>query len=232
MTSPDRRANRLTGAELAFTVAEWSQLPPAIGRELAFAGRSNAGKSSAINALTNRHRLAFVARRPGKTRTIQFYRVGADRYLVDLPGYGYAQVSAAVRAHWERLLESYLAKRRTLVGLVLIMDARHPLTPLDEQLLNWILPRALPVHILLNKADKLTRAHAAATLRSVEQRLESMPCQCSAQLFSSTQRTGVEQARDVIGRWLAIDSREQGDAGSRQNKNPRLKGSKAGGEMP
>jgi GTP-binding protein len=203
-----RRANPLASAALAFTVAEWNQLPPATGRELAFAGRSNAGKSSAINALTNRRGLAFVARSPGKTRTIQFYRVGAERYLVDLPGYGYAKVSASVRAHWGRLLESYLTQRRALTGLVLIMDARHPLTPLDEQLLAWIVPRRLPVHVLLNKSDKLTRAQASATLRAVERRLEAGPCQCSVQLFSSAERTGVERALEVVTRWLALDTAE------------------------
>ena len=210
--------NPLASATLALTVAQWDQLPPATGRELAFAGRSNAGKSSAINALTNRRGLAFVARQPGKTRTIQFYRVGSDRYLVDLPGYGYARVPAAVRAQWQDLLESYLTKRRSLIGLVLIMDVRHPLTPLDEQMLSWILPRRIPVHILLNKADKLTRAHAAATLRSVEQRLESCPFRCSVQLFSSAQRTGVEQALDIIGRWLVLDDPEQTGASKKSAK--------------
>ena len=229
----DRRVNALANATLAFTVAELTQLPPATGRELAFAGRSNAGKSSAINALTNRRGLAYVARRPGKTRTVQFYQVGTDRYLVDLPGYGYARVSAAVRTQWDRLLEGYLTTRRSLIGLVLIMDVRHPLTPLDGQLLGWILPRKLPVHILLNKADKLTRAQASAALRAVEDRLASEPLQCSVQLFSSAQRTGVEQALEVISRWLALDATAHARAGeNRQNKNPRLKGSKAGGEMP
>ena len=199
----------ITNASLAFTVAEWGQLPPATGLELAFAGRSNAGKSSAINALTNRRGLAFVARRPGKTRTVQFYRVVDDRYLVDLPGYGYARVSTAVRAQWGRLLESYLRKRSSLVGLMLIMDIRHPLTPLDQRLLDWIGPRDLPVHILLNKADKLTRAHASATLREIEIRLRSVPCNCSVQIFSSVRPQGVGEAAAVIRRWLRLDPPDQ-----------------------
>ena len=181
-------------------------MPPATGCELAFAGRSNAGKSSAINALTNRRRLAYVARRPGKTRTIQFYRVAEDRHLVDLPGYGYAQVSQTERAQWGRLLEDYLAKRPSLVGLVLIMDIRHPLTPLDEQLLDWFLPRNLPVHILLNKSDKLSRAQRIGALRSVERALQSKTRACSVQLFSSVQPEGVEQAIDVIRRLLTLDA--------------------------
>ena len=196
----------LANATLACTVAEWNQLPPATGCELAFAGRSNAGKSSAINALTNRRRLAYVARRPGKTRTIQFYRVAEDRYLVDLPGYGYARVSQTERAQWGRLLEDYLAKRSSLIGLVLIMDIRHPLTPLDEQLLDWFLPRNLPVHILLNKADKLSRAQAIGALRSVERELQSKTRKCSVQLFSSVQPEGVEQAVGVIRQWLTLDA--------------------------
>lgn len=195
-------------AAFAFTVAEWSQLPPATGAEVAFAGRSNAGKSSAINALTGRRKLAFVARQPGKTRTIQFYRIGLERYLVDLPGYGYARVSAAVRARWTRLLEDYLTRRSSLIGLVLIMDIRHPLTALDEQLLAWIRPRGLPVHILLTKADKVTRGNARAIERDVERRLRESGCRCTVQSFSSATREGVEQAAELLSGWLTPDAAE------------------------
>ena len=207
--SGSRPSHPITSASLAFTVAEWAQLPPATGLELAFAGRSNAGKSSAINAIANRRSLAFVARRPGKTRTVQFYRIGEDRYLVDLPGYGYARVSAAVRAQWGRLLESYLRKRSSLVGLMMIMDIRHPLTPLDQQLLDWIGPRALPVHVLLNKSDKLTRAQASATLADVARRLQSIASNCSVQIFSSVRPEGVDQAVEVIRRRLRLDPADQ-----------------------
>ena len=200
--------NLFAQATLSLTVAELAQLPPPIGFEVAFAGRSNAGKSSAINTLTNRRRLAFVAKRPGKTRTIQFYSLVPERYLVDLPGYGYAPVSDAIHENWERLLEGYLLRRRSLVGLVLIMDSRHPLTPLDEQLLCWLLPRRLPVHILLTKADKLTRAAASATLNQVLQRFERSGYPCSAQLFSSLRHQGVELAQNVIGRWLGLGEPE------------------------
>ncbi len=225
--------NRFTQATLALTVAELVQLPPPTGLEVAFAGRSNAGKSSAINALTNRHRLAFVARRPGKTRTIQFYRLAPERYLVDLPGYGYARVSDVIHEQWERLLEGYLLRRRSLVGLILIMDSRHPLTPLDEQLLGWLLPRRLPVHILLTKADKLSRSTAIATLNQVLRRVAQSGFACSAQLFSSRRRDGVEFAQDVIGRWLGLSEPELTRLPAENpNKNPRLKGSKAGGEVP
>ena len=200
--------NPFTQATLALTVAELAQLPPSNGFEVAFAGRSNAGKSSAINALTNRRRLAFVAKRPGKTRTIQFYRLVPERYLVDLPGYGYAPVSDAIHEQWERLLEGYLLRRRSLVGLVLIMDSRHPLAPLDERLLSWLLPRRLPVHILLTKADKLSRATATATLNQVLQRVDQSGYACSAQLFSSLRHDGVELAQGVIGRWLGLSEPE------------------------
>jgi GTP-binding protein len=197
--------NPFAQAAFVLSVAETAQLPPAHGYEVAFAGRSNVGKSSAINALTHRHRLAFVARRPGKTRMIQFYQLGADRYLVDLPGYGYARVSATLRVQWERLLESYLAHRRSLVGLVLIMDIRHPLTPLDQRLLNWFVPRGLPVHILLNKADKLSYAMAIAAQRELEHGLQQRGFVCSFQRFSSLRREGVDEASEVVGRWLGLN---------------------------
>ena len=203
--------NPFTQAKLALTVAELAQLPHPNGLEVAFVGRSNAGKSSAINTLTNRRRLAFVAKRPGKTRTIQFYRLGPERFLVDLPGYGYAPVSDAIHDQWERLLEGYLLRRRSLVGLTLIMDSRHPLGPLDERLLGWLSPRRLPVHILLTKADKLSKTTAIATLDQVVRRLErSSGCVCSAQLFSSLRREGVELAQNVIGGWLGLSEHEFG----------------------
>ena len=230
-SSSGAAVNPLHSAAFAFTIAEWNRMPPAIGREVAFAGRSNVGKSSAINALTNHRQLAYVARQPGKTRTIQFYRVGPDRYLVDLPGYGYARVSATLRAQWGRLLESYLTRRRSLVGLILIMDVRHPLTSLDQHLLDWFLPRKLPVHVLLNKSDKLSRTKSITTLRAVERRLGATDQRLSVQLFSSADRTGVDPAIERIGRWLALEDAVNA-LRTRQNKNPRLKGSKAGGKMP
>lgn len=217
-------------ARLLRTVAELSQLPPPSGREVAFAGRSNAGKSSAINALTRRRRLAYVARQPGKTRTIQLFEVAAERYLVDLPGYGYARVSESLRRQWGKLVDGYLATRESLQGLVLIMDVRHPLTPLDEQLLAWFAPRALPVHILLTKADKLSRNQARATLDRVTQWTKSAGMQCSVQLFSSHVPSGVEEAREVIAGWLDLPLPQPREKPKPENKNPRLKGSKAGGK--
>ena len=217
-------------ARLLRTVAELSQLPPESGREVAFAGRSNAGKSSAINALTRRRRLAYVARQPGKTRTIQLFEVAPERFLVDLPGYGYARVSESLRRQWGQLVDGYLAQREALQGLVLIMDVRHPLTPLDRQLLAWFAPRRRPVHMLLTKADKLSRNQAMAALRQVEQWAATSGTMCSVQLFSSLAATGVDCARAVVAGWLDLPVGQPIEKAQAQNKNPRLKGSKAGGK--
>jgi len=157
----------LRNIEFVTTVADSRMLPPPHGAEVAFAGRSNAGKSSAINALAQRNRMAFVSKTPGRTQHINFFSVGPGQYLVDLPGYGYAAVPQAARAHWHELVGGYLQTRACLRGVILIMDVRHPLTELDEQLLNWLRPAGVPVHILLSKADKLGQQKAGATLREV-----------------------------------------------------------------
>ncbi|MCC7082912.1 MAG: YihA family ribosome biogenesis GTP-binding protein [Burkholderiales bacterium] len=217
-------------ARLLCTAADLNQLPPESGREVAFAGRSNAGKSSAINTLTRRRRLAYVARQPGKTRTIQLFELAPERLLVDLPGYGYARVGESLRRRWGRLVDAYLAQRAALQGLVLVVDIRHPLTPLDRQLLAWFAPRDLPVHILATKADKISRSQALLALRRIEQWAGTSGMRCSVQLFSSHAGIGVDEARAVIARWLDLpDDRSLREVGS-QNKNPRLKGSKAGGK--
>ena len=134
-----------------------SDLPPPTGIEVAFAGRSNAGKSSAINTLANHNRLAFVSKQPGRTQLINFFSLGENRFLVDLPGYGYAKVPHAIKDHWQKILATYLSERSCLFGLVLVMDIRHPLTPLDQQMLEWFSLNKKPIHILLTKADKLSR---------------------------------------------------------------------------
>ena len=180
-----------------------SDLPAHGGVEIAFAGRSNAGKSSAINTLANRTRLAYVSKTPGRTQLINFFDLGDERFLVDLPGYGFADVPEKIRLHWQKILSSYLMMRVPLVGLVLIMDARHPLTKLDWQMLEWFAVTAKPVHILLTKADKLSRQDATKTLRQVQAELrESFP-QCTVQLFSSSKRLGLEEAEAAIGKLLS-----------------------------
>ena len=174
-----------------------AELPPPGPPEVAFAGRSNVGKSSAINALLGRHRLARTSKTPGRTQTINFYRIGGEReaHLVDLPGYGYARVPQPLRAHWERLVSSYIRGRATLAGIVVVMDARHPLTPLDRQLLQWL--AGVKVLALLSKADKLSRKEQADALKKVQADLGR-----EAMLFSSTTRQGVEECRALLSGWL------------------------------
>lgn len=178
-------------------------LPPAIGIEVAFAGRSNAGKSSALNTLANHNRLAFVSKQPGRTQLINFFSLGGERYLVDLPGYGYAKVPEALRVHWQSVLSSYLSLRPTLAALVLVMDARHPLTPLDRQMLDWFCPSGRPVHVLLTKSDKLSRGEAMKTLAAVRKELSENWGNHTVQLFSSLKKQGVEEAEAIIGAWLS-----------------------------
>lgn len=215
-------------SKLFRTVAQLDQLPEESDAEVAFAGRSNAGKSSAINTITNRRRLAFVARQPGKTRMIQMFEVQPGRCLVDLPGYGYAKVDEATRRKWIRLVDQYLRERDRLKGLVLIMDVRHPLTPLDQHLIEWFAPRGLPIHILLTKADKLSRSQAAAALKDFNARMGDLGIAFSAQLFSSQTHAGIEEVQNLVAQWLGLEVPAARLAP--KNKNPRLKGSKAGGK--
>lgn len=192
-------------ASFETSIARPQDLPPPSGPEIAFAGRSNAGKSSAINTLVGHTRLAFVSKTPGRTQLINIFRMSNGAALMDLPGYGYAKVPEAIRKQWVRLLEEYLSSRESLIGLILIMDARHPLTPLDQQMLNWFAPTGRPVHVLLTKADKLTRGPAAQTLAKVRKDLTAWGPQITVQLFSSLKKTGMEDAEKVVGGWLALD---------------------------
>jgi len=193
-------------AQFEISVANPAALPPPAGLEIAFAGRSNAGKSSAINTLAGHTRLAFVSKTPGRTQLINFFRLRGGGALVDLPGYGYAEVPEKVRLQWQGLLERYLRDRSNLVGLVLIMDARHPLKPLDRQMLDWFAPSGRPVHVLLTKADKLTRSEAAKTLSQVAAALAPWGSQVSCQLFSSLKKTGREDVERVVAAWLGAGS--------------------------
>lgn len=181
-----------------------ADLPPPGEWEVAFAGRSNAGKSSAINALVGHSRLAFVSKTPGRTQQINLFRLVVGGLLVDLPGYGYAKVPHELRKHWEATLGTYLQTRPTLRGLVLVMDARHPLTERDEAMLGWFRPTRRPVHVLLTKADKLSRSDGALALRRVTARLGAFGGNYTAQLFSSLKRTGLEEAGQTIGHWLGL----------------------------
>ncbi len=177
------------------------ELPPPGPPELAFAGRSNAGKSSAINTLAGRRRLAFVSKTPGRTQLINFFALGDAALLVDLPGYGYAGVPGEVRRHWDELVGGYVATRDALAGVVVVMDCRHPLTDLDRRLLDWLRAAGRPVHILLTKADKLSKQAAQATLARVRRDLATACPGATAQLFSSLKREGVDEA---VGRLTAL----------------------------
>jgi len=191
------------------TVAHLRDLPPDSQREVAFAGRSNAGKSSAINTLANHTRLAFVSKTPGRTQHLNYFALEAGKYLVDLPGYGFAKAPEEIRSQWEGLLAPYLRYREALTGLVLIMDSRHPLTELDLQMLAWFAQTGKPIHILLSKADKLTRQEQAVALREVQAALAKISDNCTLQLFSSLKKTGVAEAEGVLGGWLGMEVKEE-----------------------
>lgn len=191
-------------AVFAISAEKLSDLPAPSGAEIVFAGRSNAGKSSAINTLVGMTRLAFVSKTPGRTQLINFFRLRNGAFLVDLPGYGYADVPEKVRRHWQSVLAAYLAQRSIICGLVLIMDARRPLTELDWQMLEWFGPTGKPIHILLTKADKLTRTEAAKVLQATRSELTPWADQVSVQLFSSLKKTGADVAEKVIGSWLGV----------------------------
>ena len=184
-------------------------IPPQGGAELVFAGRSNVGKSSAINALAGRRKLAFASKTPGRTRSINFFELGGGACLVDLPGYGYASAPRAMRASWEGLIGGFLASRRRFAGIVLLSDARRPLTASDLQFLAWLAPVEAPRLVLLAKADKLSRAERDRTLAQAHRSLEDSGVAAAAMLFSSKDGTGLEEARTLLERWIS------------QTKNPR-----------
>ncbi|SEN22073.1 ribosome biogenesis GTP-binding protein YihA/YsxC [Nitrosomonas marina] len=189
-------------ASFYVSVNQFRDLPVHTGVEIAFAGRSNAGKSSVINTLARRKKLAFVSKLPGRTQQINYFRIRDNLFLVDLPGYGYAKVPFEIRRHWESLLSKYLQTQKTLVGLVLIMDIRHPLKVLDLQMLEWFSITGKPVHIILTKSDKLSRNHAESTLRQVKDRLMLHYPSVSIQLFSSMKAMGVAEANEALNKWI------------------------------
>jgi len=187
----------LTGARSA------KQFPPDAGLEVAFAGRSNSGKSSAINAITGRNRLARTSKTPGRTREINFFRLADSRRLVDLPGYGYAKVAAPIREQWRELLERYFRERRSLRGLFVMVDCRRGLGELDRIMLGWGEAAGVPTAVLLTKSDKLSRAAAQAARREIEAEVaEETP----VLLFSSLTRQGVLEAQAQLLRWLGLDA--------------------------
>ena len=195
--------NLFQNAKFFTTVNHLKDLPDTPA-EIAFVGRSNAGKSSAINTLTNHVRLAYVSKTPGRTQHINFFELENGNFMVDLPGYGYAQVPEAIRAHWVKLLGDYLQQRRQLIGLILIMDSRHPLKALDIQVLDFFHITGRPVHILLSKADKLSKNDQIKTLAAVKKSLKPYTerQKISVQLFSSLKKQGMDEVNQVVGSWF------------------------------
>ena len=195
--------NLFQNAKFFTTVNHLKDLPDTPA-EIAFVGRSNAGKSSAINTLTNHVRLAYVSKTPGRTQHINFFELENGNFMVDLPGYGYAQVPEVIRAHWVKLLGNYLQQRRQLIGLILIMDSRHPLKALDIQMLDFFHITGRPVHILLSKADKLSKNDQIKTLAVVKKSLKPYTDRqkISVQLFSSLKKQGMDEVNQVVGSWF------------------------------
>ena len=195
-----RALNWLRKAEFLMSAPKLNLCVEDSGYEIAFAGRSNAGKSSAINALTNQKQLARASKKPGRTQMINFFSLGnPDQRLVDLPGYGYAAVPEAMKIVWQKELENYLIHRQSLQGLVLLMDIRHPLQHFDVMMLEWAYSRKLFVHVLLTKSDKLNRGPASKALQEVKAQLKKMKLDFSIQLFSSLNKQGLEELASVMG---------------------------------
>jgi len=197
-------------ARYVASIGKLSQLPEEGPPEIAFCGRSNVGKSSAINALTGRRRLAFTSKTPGRTQTINFFDIGEGVRLADLPGYGFARVPQAVRAQWDRLVGGYLAERGSLAALVIIMDARRPFTPHDVGMLDWAQPLERPLLVLLSKADKLNKRERAAALAQARGGLAARGMPGEVCLFSSVTREGVDEARTLLAGWVEAWNAEHG----------------------
>ena len=195
-------------AVFEISVAEPGGLPAPFGKEIAFAGRSNSGKSSAINTLAGHTRLAYVSKTPGRTQLINLFRLKGGAAMVDLPGYGFAQVPMAVRKQWQGLLEHYLTERSNLVGLVLIMDSRRPLLELDWKMIGWFTATGRPIHCLLTKSDKLTKQEQTKILRETKKALADQGSTITVQLFSSLKKTGMEEVETVVGDWLSQSDEE------------------------
>ena len=193
--------NPLRAARYLKSVHELAQLPSGAQREVAIAGRSNAGKSSAINAITDQNALARTSKTPGRTQQLVYFEVAPQRHLVDLPGYGYAKVPPALREHWEGLIDTFFRTREALVGLVVVMDIRHPLKDFDRQMLDYGSARGLGCHCLLTKADKLPRGQQSKALLEVRRALGGF---ASVQLFSAESKHGVDEARALLAQWLGL----------------------------
>lgn len=192
-------------AYFLLSVAEMKQLPPDQGIEVAIVGRSNAGKSSVLNRVTQNKQLARVSKTPGRTQLVNVFVLDEERRITDLPGYGYAKVPLAAKKKWEKTVDAYISQRECLKGLVLVMDIRHPFRDLDKQLLSYCDHRGLPVHILLNKMDKLTKNEIAKTLRVAEAELASHRNPISYQLFSALKNVGIKELQSLLDKWYEYE---------------------------
>ena len=219
--SPESRAMPKSDPVIHFNLARFEtsaarldQCPPDTGAEVAFAGRSNAGKSSAINALTAQSALARTSKTPGRTQLINFFSLNIEGLrLVDLPGYGYAKVPVAMKQHWQRHLDAYLQHRESLRGVVLVMDIRHPMKEFDEMMVQWCQATGIPLHVLLTKEDKLKRGPAKSTMLQLRKLLkERLGESVSVQTFSALKKTGVDQLRQRISDWLLPSAEEDSQA--------------------
>jgi GTP-binding protein len=226
-------------AVYAASVATLDDPLPESEGEIAFAGRSNAGKSSAINALANRTRLAFTSKTPGRTQQINLFRLRSGALLADLPGYGYAAVPQALKRHWQEFLARYLATRQTLAGLVLVVDARHGLADLDRELLSGYVPSGRPTLVLATKIDKLTTNAARAAIAAIREALAAafplQAAQIAIVAFSSTRHTGISEAEHILGAWLGIDTSVPSARMRREaekEKAPRSRGETRGPKTP
>jgi GTP-binding protein len=189
-------------AKFINSAPQLSDAPNDEGLEVAFAGRSNAGKSSAINTLTRQKALARISKTPGRTQLLNFFEIETGKRFVDLPGYGYAKVPVAVKKQWHKMMEDYLIKRKALCGIVLVMDVRHPLTEFDWQMIEWCGNSSVSLHILLTKMDKLNYGAAKNTLLQVERELEHVTFPLSLQLFSALKKKGIDDIHQILDNWF------------------------------
>ena len=201
MTIPQIHYN---AASYLISANKFNQCPVDSGAEVAFAGRSNAGKSSAINTLTNNSKLARISKTPGRTQLINFFELNHPQYkLVDLPGYGYAKVPVAMKVHWQKHLDEYLQKRECLQGVVLVVDIRHPMKEFDQMMVQWCKESQMPLLVLLTKADKIKKGPAQSTMLQLRKKLtEELGDLVGVQIFSSLKKTGVDQLQQQLDLWL------------------------------
>lgn len=195
-------ANLFNRCQFLISAYKMSQLPPDEGMEIAFAGRSNAGKSTTINALTNHKGLAKVSKTPGRTQLFNCFEFAPNRRLVDLPGYGYAKVPIKMRKHWDQEINNYLMKRQSLIGVVIIQDIRHPMKDFDQQMITWAFNSGMRSHVILNKADKLKNSQAKQTLMRVKKQIAGLSKTTTCQMFSALRKEGTQELSGILLPWF------------------------------